>query len=65
MPDLNLNIFSIQSVVVERDYPVRISREGSIITLPGGKEAVFKKAGRFAVMVVKRINNLPQLAKLA
>ena len=65
VPDLDVNLFSIQSVVVERDYPVRISRERSIITLPSGKEAFFKRAGRFDVMVVKRINNSPRLAKTA
>ena len=46
VPDLDVNLFSIQSVVVERDYPVRISRKGSIITLPSGKEAFFKKSGK-------------------
>ena len=46
VPDLDVNLFSLQSVVVEHDLPVSLSRKGTIIKCPVGKELVFGKDSR-------------------
>lgn len=54
VPELDVHLFSMQSGAVERNVTVALTRKGSVITLPGGKELVFEKAGRNDVMSVTR-----------
>ncbi|CAM9694558.1 unnamed protein product, partial [Sphacelaria rigidula] len=46
VPALDVNLFSLQSVVVEHGLPIRLTRKGTEITLPGGKKLLLEKDGR-------------------
>lgn len=54
VPVIDVNFFSLQSVVVDRRLPVTLTREGTAVALPSGTEVVFRKAGRLDVLSVTR-----------
>ncbi|CAM9911506.1 unnamed protein product, partial [Sphacelaria rigidula] len=54
VPDLDVNLFALQSVVVEHGLPIRLTRKGTEITLPGGKKLLFEKDGRNDVETATR-----------
>lgn len=49
-----MDVFSLQSVVVEHNLPVSLTRKGTLITLPGAKELIFERAGGNDAMTATR-----------
>ena len=54
VPDLDVNLFSLQSVVIDHGLPISFTRKGTVITLPSGKELIFEKDGRNDIVTATR-----------